>query len=135
MRSVVNGMRGVALGLGVSLLGVCVTLGALEVGMRLFAPQPRKISVPAIIDPDLIYRLPSHASGTDVKEEFTVTIQTNSQGLRDREYLAEKPDRLFSRLLVLGDSMTFAEGAEANETYPKVLERVWPRGTALADTR
>jgi len=127
MRRVASGMRHVAVGLVVSLLSVCVTLGALEVGMRLFAPQPTKVSVPAIIDPDLIYRLPAHARGTDVKEEFAVKIETNSQGLRDREYPAEKSAGVVSRILVLGDSMTFAEGAEAEETYPKVLER------ALAD--
>ena len=103
---------------------VGVALGMLEAGVRFFAPQPTKVSVPAILDPDLIYRLPANARGTDVKEEFAVTIETNAFGLRDCDFSREKPKGVISRMLVMGDSMTFAEGVEAEETYPKVLERL-----------
>jgi len=108
---------------------VGVALGMLEAGVRFFAPQPTKVSVPAILDPDLIYRLPANARGTDVKEEFAVTIETNAFGLRDCDFSREKPKGVISRMLVMGDSMTFAEGVEAEETYPKVLER-WLAGRA-----
>ena len=91
--------------------------------MRLFGPPPVKAPLPVIIDPELIYRLPAHARETDVKEEFAVRIETNSQGLRDREYSPTKGDGVLRRLLVLGDSMTFAEGVEAEQTFPKVLEQ------------
>ena len=80
-------------------------------------------NVPAVLDHELIYRWPSYAEGTDVKEEFVVTIRTNALGLRDRDYAATKRQHVLRRLLVLGDSMTFAEGVEAEETYPKFLEQ------------
>ena len=92
---------------------VVVTVALLEVGVRVVAPQPTKLTVPAIIDDELIYRLLSNARGTDVKEEFAVTIATNAQGLRDQDYQVAKPPGVRLRMLVLGDSMTFAEGVEA----------------------
>jgi hypothetical protein len=106
-----------------SLSALAFTFGLLEVGIRMAAPQPTKTPVPVMLDPDLIYRLPAYAKGTDVKEEFAVRIETNSFGLRDRDYASRKPHGVLRRILVLGDSMTFAEGVEAEETYPKVLER------------
>lgn len=106
-----------------ALASTCAALAAVEAGFRFFAPQATKVSVPVVLDQDLIYRLPPNASGTDVKEEFAVRIETNSEGLRDRDYPPAKPPGVRRRILVLGDSMTFAEGVEAEETYPKVLER------------
>lgn len=111
----------------VALGSVCLSLALLEGGIRLVAPQPTKVSVPTILDPDMIYRLPANARGTDVKEEFAVKIETNSLGLRDRDYAREKPHGVISRMLVMGDSMTFAEGVEAEETYPKLLEQLLAR--------
>ena len=113
----------VATGILLTAGSVAVTLALLEVGVRVVAPQPTKVTVPAVIDDALIYRLPANARGTDVKEEFAVTIVTNAQGLRDRDYPVTKPPGVRQRILVLGDSMTFAEGVEAEQTYPKLLER------------
>ncbi len=103
--------------------GLCLPLVAVESGLRLFAPQHLKVSVPAILDSELIYRLPAHARGTEVQEEFSVRIETNSLGLRDLEYSAVRSDRVVKRILTLGDSMTFAEGVESEDTYPKLLEQ------------
>lgn len=48
------------------------------------------------------------------------SLNTNSKGLRDREfYIGGKPDL---RILALGDSFTFGEGVDAEKTYAKVLE-------------
>jgi hypothetical protein len=113
----------VGLGLLLSLLSSAVALTAVEAGFRLLAPQPTKVSVAVIPDHDLIYRLPAYAIGTDVKDEFAVSIRTNGRGLRDRDYPLLKPAGTVRRILVLGDSMTFAEGVESDETYPKLLER------------
>lgn len=52
-----------------------------------------------------------------------VEVETNSLGLRDREFAVPKPPGV-RRILVLGDSMTFGWGARAEDTYPKVLERL-----------
>lgn len=112
-------------GTGILLLVVSTgtSLGLLEAGVRIVAPRTTKLTVPAVIDDELIYRLPPAARGSDVKEEFAVTIATNAQGLRDRDYPARKPSGVRQRILVLGDSMTFGEGVEAEQTYPKLLER------------
>jgi lysophospholipase L1-like esterase len=55
----------------------------------------------------------AHLMGADVV--------INSQGLRDREFPpAPPPGR--TRILMLGDSLTFGWGVEGNQTYSKVLE-------------
>src|SRR2546426_12324551 len=99
------------------------SLAAVEAGFRFFAPQATKVSVQVVLDQRLIYRLPPNASGTDVKEEFAVRIETNSEGLRDRGYPPAKPPGVRRRILVLGDSMTFAEGYGAHRDLPTFPER------------
>jgi len=59
--------------------------------------------------------------GWIVKLNRTTSIQINSDGFRDREFSIEKPDNTF-RIIVLGDSNTFGQGVEIEETYSKVLE-------------
>ena len=49
-------------------------------------------------------------------------LSVNSRGLRDREYDLKKKADL--RILALGDSFTFGEGVEAEDTYVKVLEEI-----------
>jgi hypothetical protein len=57
-----------------------------------------------------------HLSRTDV--EFS----TNSLGFRDEE-VGKKGERDY-RILVLGDSITLGDFAQAEETYPAVIERL-----------
>jgi lysophospholipase L1-like esterase len=47
-------------------------------------------------------------------------IDTNADGLRDREYPLTKSGK---RIAVIGDSMVFGQAAELNETFVKVMER------------
>ena len=49
------------------------------------------------------------------------TITINSHGLRDFEYAYQKPESTF-RILVLGDSVTFAYGQDAKDGFARVLE-------------
>ena len=53
-------------------------------------------------------------------EPFRVAI--NADGFRDRAFSREKPAGT-KRIVVVGDSITFGEGVEADATYAKVLER------------
>jgi hypothetical protein len=50
-----------------------------------------------------------------------VIHQTNSQGLRDREYVLEKPANTF-RVAVLGDSFTMPAGVAIEDAYHTLLE-------------
>lgn len=49
-------------------------------------------------------------------------IKINSHGLRDFEYAYDKAEGIF-RILVLGDSQTFAYGSNMEDGYTKVLEK------------
>ncbi|MBI4859472.1 MAG: SGNH/GDSL hydrolase family protein [Candidatus Riflebacteria bacterium] len=51
-----------------------------------------------------------------------VTVQINSRGLRDVEHAAG-PAKGVTRIVVLGDSVTFGWGVAMEDTYPRVLER------------
>jgi len=54
--------------------------------------------------------------------EYSVTIRTNSLGMRDdREINFEKQKGSY-RILCVGDSFTFGQGVESKEAYPKLLE-------------
>jgi lysophospholipase L1-like esterase len=49
------------------------------------------------------------------------TVTINSQNFRDHEYRLDKSNNTF-RIIALGDSYTFGQGVEINDTYPKILE-------------
>ena len=54
-------------------------------------------------------------------------LQTNSEGLHDREYALEKAPGTF-RVVVLGDSQSMASGVNRDENYHAVIEsRIDPR--------
>jgi len=74
-------------------------------------------------DPFLIYAPKPNARATYRTDEFVEEVRTNSLGLRDDE--PADPSTLASRILVLGDSMTFGHGVSAEEAYPNVLERLY----------
>lgn len=56
-----------------------------------------------------------------------VPVAINSMGLRDREYSLEKPAGV-TRILMLGDSLTFGWGAPEEGTTSKALERLLNAG-------
>ena len=53
-----------------------------------------------------------------------VQFDTNSKGLRDREFSYEKPPGRL-RIMMLGDSFTVGWGAKFDETFPKRIERMY----------
>lgn len=59
------------------------------------------------------------------QQAFThsASVSTNSEGLRDRDYLPYAATGVV-RILALGDSQTFGNGIELDETWPKRLETV-----------
>ncbi len=58
-----------------------------------------------------------------------VLHETNSAGMRDREYSLRKPRGVF-RLAVIGDSVAMGEGVRVEDSYPEIIERQllarWP---------
>lgn len=60
----------------------------------------------------------------------TTRIKINSQGFRDREFPAEKPAGTY-RIVAIGDSFTFGIGVKAEDTFPKVLERMLDSESAV----
>jgi len=65
------------------------------------------------------YGLAQNFRGKYSQPEFTISINTNSDGLRDREHF---PCDNCYKILALGDSFTFGDGVELNDTYLSILE-------------
>lgn len=101
------------------LISVLLTLGFLEIATRYLnsymGHYPQK-------DPVLHHSLVPKAKLHTSNNEFDVTYQINSYGLRDREYALEKPKDVY-RILMLGDSYTFGIGNNIEDTFTKLLEK------------
>jgi lysophospholipase L1-like esterase len=101
-----------------------VTFGILEASLRLLYPPPIR------------FRYPQESYDVDREvgpvlrprqTAFTIdrVVRTNTLGLRDHEITPEPaPGTL--RVLALGDSQTFGNGLDLEETWPKQLERALP---------
>ncbi len=59
------------------------------------------------------------------KGSFSSTFQTNSRGLRDKEYKLNKTEGI-KRIVVLGDSFTWGFGVNNDEIYTERLESILP---------
>ena len=63
----------------------------------------------------------SPKSGVRATYEYVYHVKKNSWGLRDREFTDEELQ--YSKILLLGDSMTFGQGVEAEDTFPRIVQR------------
>lgn len=103
---------------------LCIILILLELGVRIFVevklePHPKNLY---IADPDIGYRNNPGFKCVFKSELGTGEVAINSQSLRaDKEY--GKKDSLTYRILLLGDSQTFAGSIPFDSTFGKVLER------------
>jgi len=77
------------------------------------------------------YELARNFRGQYSQPEFTISIDTNSQGLRDVDRSLSKEQ---FKILALGDSFTFGVGVELKDTYLSRLEQMINRsgGNKLA---
>lgn len=105
---------------------LCI-LSFLEIGTRLFVVRKRpqlivKRASPAETRKEFSFLKPSFEA-TLLSAEYEIEIKTNSEGFRDAEFSVNKPGGVF-RILVAGDSFTYGIGVEADETYPKIMERI-----------
>ena len=99
-------------------------LGAVEVGLRLWGYDPLELRFRGR------HRYLRLSSDSDVGFEPVPGVEgvgahrgdgINSHGFRDRDYAAEKPAGT-TRVVVIGDSITFAGLLEADARYTEVLE-------------
>jgi len=108
---------------GIALLALAITLGAIEIGMRITgAGDPsqgrgRRSYVGPAEHPDLDYAPRPGARAT----AGHVRVSINSHGFRDREYERARTPGV-ARIAVLGDSIAFGSGLPLQETFPKQLE-------------
>jgi hypothetical protein len=101
------------------IVGVAVSMAAVEVWVRWRWDERRGVPGFYISDPELGQRLAPNYDGWFAG----VPVHINSLGFRDtREYSLDKPPGTF-RILVLGDSVTFGHGALPDTTYPFLLEQ------------
>lgn len=89
--------------------------------IRVFYPQKLFFSV-SQWDSHVGFSNTPGLEGYSRTSEFVMHISINSRGLRDREIDYVKPRDVF-RIGLFGDSFTFGEGVQNNESYPKVLEQ------------
>jgi len=103
---------------------ILLLLFLIELALRL-TPQKILVSIFGDFSNRNIYQN-NRKLGYSLKPNLKTSFQghlllTNSRGLRDREYNINKKPYL--RVLALGDSFTFGEGVEIEDTFVKVLER------------
>ena len=108
-----------------------VFLAALEMSLRLFAPQIQEIHPHGLWrqSPTRGFGLVPSFVGQHVFDDFQVKIAISAHGLRDRLYGPKSPNTF--RILTLGDSFTFGFGVEALDAYPKRLESILRVRTAV----
>ena len=96
---------------------VGIVMGEAAVRLLLLPPGP------FVEDDDLGYRLTPDWEMEVNLALITMTVRTNSQGLRDYEHGEKAPG--VTRILGLGDSFTFGAGVELADTYLSRLEQDW----------
>jgi lysophospholipase L1-like esterase len=110
------------------LLGAAVVILLLcEVGLRMAGYDPvsdvsqgRAFILRPSATPGLIYELTPGAKGTLWDSE----VEINSHGFRDREYRLAKPPGV-TRIVALGDSITFGNSLPAQVAWPDRLEALY----------
>jgi lysophospholipase L1-like esterase len=105
--------------LSVVLVCAFVVVGA-ELVARSMEPKTEGDQAVNIPDPDLGW-IPKPGQYSITTSEFKATASVNSHNMNDREITDSDLSRK-NRILVLGDSHTFAVGVSTLETWPKRLE-------------
>ena len=99
-------MRTLAVGISVML-----AVGLVEITGRILNLEP----------PDQLQINPPDLDLQWQTDEFDTRVTTNSQGLREPQDIGEKTEGVY-RVMVVGDSMTFGQGVNDDEVYPRVAQ-------------
>lgn len=106
--------------IGLFIFSVVLTLLALDGLVRIFSPQDLRFNFTQWDEYVGFVNIPE-IEGTTVHSDYLMKVRINSKGLRDREFDYQKEPGTY-RIGVFGDSFTFGEGVQNNETFPKLLE-------------
>jgi len=115
-----RGARGALANAALAIAGMLAALGAIEVGVRLFDPQPAFLYR---FSPATWYEPIPGARFTYRREEFAVPITYNSFGMRDRERSIENASGAL-RVALLGDSFAEAKEVPLDSTLAQTLDRL-----------
>jgi len=107
---------------GIFLVSMLVTLLILELLVRIISPQDLRLNFSQWDEYVGFVNIPG-IEGTTFHRDFQMKVRVNSKGLRDREFEYKKEPNTV-RIGVFGDSFTFGEGVQNNESYPKLLEHL-----------
>ncbi len=115
--------------ISIIILSVIITIGALELILRAvykFKASPRGLArIPVAKtyrlseNKKLLYELLPNSKVKNKGVEFKI----NSSGFRDKDYQARKPRK--TRLICVGDSITYGWTIPLEDTYHKQLERLF----------
>ncbi|MBE7412157.1 MAG: GDSL family lipase [Leptospiraceae bacterium] len=92
---------------------IVINICILEIGLYLLDPE--EIFVKGF-DKELLFRMYPKKKGIVASEEFSVTVETNSDGYRQK---IKKDSQ--EKVLIMGDSFTEGWGVEENEIYVEKL--------------
>ena len=103
-------------------ISIVIILILIEVTLRLFGYPVYGFQKGVFISDDSFgYKLTPNYSGIQSAYGRSYFLESNSQGIRDnREYSYEKPPRT-KRIILLGDSITFGNGVDLNDSYAEIL--------------
>jgi lysophospholipase L1-like esterase len=122
-RKIIFDLLAILMGIGITALGMEVAVRAFvddgmqyDLEMWKYALEVKGISSDPLIGHN--HRPNRHA------RLMGVQFDTNSKGLRDREFSYEKPPGKL-RIVMLGDSLTVGWGAKFDQTFSKRIERMY----------
>jgi len=112
-------LKSFSLVLAATLIGLLLAEGL----VRLLRPQPLTVPWADKINGVLVPR-PNVRGREFVPDTYDVTISFNSQRFRGQREYSTQPGNGIIRLAMLGDSVTFGNGANDDQTYPSQLESI-----------
>ena len=120
-------MKRISVSVALAVLGIVAGMLAIEGAVRLAPPAPPVEQYRNNVSDPLLPFKPkplSATSGRSFSNEFDYVYRHNSFGFRDVEHAYAKDESVF-RILGLGDSFTYGVGADFEQTYLYLLEKMF----------
>ena len=103
-----------------SLLIITILFFVLELILTFIFPRIRYQVVAFSSDKEIGYKLKENQNTKFIRDEFSTTFQTNSEGFRDSEF---KQNKDIKYIFFLGDSLTMGYGVEVGERFSDIFEK------------